>query len=132
MAFSKYNKDRPFLIVTRHFLPSDGENTSIKDWGKTGKKTLQEYITIDNSIKNRYLIDATVIIDILQRKLVKSRFSEEDDVVIKHYLEQYKDNIAKGIQQWMDYNRDKMEDFVSTLEEEMDNMDEGDGDDEEE
>ncbi len=122
MGFSKYNRGRPFLIITRHFSPSDGENTSVKDWGKTGKKTLQEYITIDNRVRDQHLVNATVIIDILQRRVVKSRFAESDDVVIKHYLTQYKDDIAKAIQTWIDAHKDDMEDFIKTLEEEMANM----------
>ena len=74
MAFSKYDKDRPFLVITQHITPAEGENTSIKDWGKKGKKNLQEMVAIEDEIKRKHLESATVIIDILQRRIVKSRY----------------------------------------------------------
>ena len=62
MSFSKYDKGRPFLVITQHTTPAKGENTSVKDWGKTGKKNLQEMVIIvekhvDSEFNKRYSFD---------------------------------------------------------------------------
>jgi len=126
MSFSKYNKERPFLVITQHYTPADGEKTSTKDWGKTGKKNLQEMVSIVDTVKNKHLNEATVIIDILQRRVVKSRFSEPNEEVITHYLTQYKNQVAEGIQIWMKNqykDKESSETFINDLENEISNLD---------
>ena len=118
MGFSKYNKDRPFLVITQHLVPSAGENTSIKNWGKTGHKDRQEMVSIVDSITNKHLTTAAVIIDILRRKIVKSRYPEADEEVLKHFLTKYKSQIAEGIDIWMkgQYDdKESAEQFVEKL-----------------
>ena len=125
MAFSKYDKDRPFLVITQHITPAEGENTSIKDWGKKGKKNLQEMVAIEDEIKRKHLESATVIIDILQRRIVKSRYSEDNEEVIKHYLTQYKNQVAEGIQIWMGgqySNEEEAKTFMNSLENEIESL----------
>ena len=127
MVFSKYDKGRPFLVITQHITPAQGENTSLSDWGKTGKKNLQEMVSIEDSIKPRHLTGATVIIDILKRRVVKSRYSEDNETVLKHYLTQYKEQIAEGINIWMKgqyHDKESAEKFMNDLTEEIDNMEE--------
>lgn len=127
MTFSKYNKDRPFLVITQHITPAKGENTSVKNWGKTGKKNLQEMVMIVDNVKDKHLTEATVIIDVLQRKVVKSRFDEDNEEVLSHYLKQYKSQIAEGIQIWMGgqyHDEESAEQFKLDLSEEIDKMEE--------
>lgn len=126
MAFSKYDKGRPFLLITQHLTPAEGENTSTKDWGKLGKKNLQEMVSIIDRVKDKHLEEATIIIDILQRRVVKSRFSESNEEVIKHYLTQYKDQVAEGIQIWMGgqySNEEEAKTFMDDLEDEISGLD---------
>lgn len=125
MAFSKYNKDRPFLVITQHTTPAQGENTSLKDWGKTGKKNLQEMVSIVDSIKDSHIVQATVIIDILKRKVVKSRYPDADEEVLKHYLTQYKSQVAEGIQLWMSgqyKDKEGAEKLMNSLTDEIDTL----------
>lgn len=126
MVFSKYNKGRPFLSITQHVTPAKGENTSIKNWGKKGKKILQETVSIIMTVKNKHLLEATVIIDILQRRIIKSRFEEPNEEVVTHYLSQYKKEIAEGIQVWMNQqysNKEEAEEFMKKLDDEINWMD---------
>ena len=123
MAFSKYNKGRPFLVITQHLTPVKGENTSLKDWGKTGKKNLQEMVSIVDSVQTKHLTSATVIIDILKRQVVKSRYPDSDEEVMKHYLSQYKSQVAEGIQIWMSgqyTDEEGAKKFMSSITEEID------------
>lgn len=116
MVFSKYNKDRPFLIAERFLSPS-------KEKGKNREMITQEQVSIETCVKNKHIESATVIIDVLQRKLVKSRFDEDEETVVKHYLSHYKDKVAEGIQIWMNSslkNKETMKQFAKTLEEELD------------
>ena len=103
MAFSRYDKDRPFLLVTRLATPPKGSRTEKKEWYKETGWQVQEQISIVDKVEDKHLSTCTVILDILRRRLVKNRFADEatDDEVIKHYLQVYKNEIAEGIQLWM-------------------------------
>ncbi len=103
MAFSKYNKDRPFLVINRSSKPAEGENTSAKNWGTEGKMVIDEEVLIVDRVTNKHMVQAAVIVDILQRKMVKNRFVSEasNEEVLKHYLTSYKEHITDGIQTWM-------------------------------
>jgi len=102
MAFSKYNRGRPFLVITRISSPSKDQKTETKKWKETAKWKIDEEILIVDRVQQKHLTQATVIIDILKRKLIKSRYSTLDDEnVIKHYLSTYKEQIADGIEIWM-------------------------------
>ncbi len=113
MAFSKYNRERPFLVINRRSKPSDGENTSSKNWGETAKWQVDEEIIIVDRVTNKHIMQATVIIDILQRKMVKNRYGSESDdaTVLKHYLSTYKAHITDGIETWM---KNKTKDKAAT------------------
>jgi len=127
MAFSKYNRGRPFLVINRIASPSEGEKTSTKDWGKTGKWKMDEEILIVDRVTNKHTLQATVIIDILQRKMVKNRFSNttDNDTVIKHYLTTYNDHVVDGLQTWMKQNAKDEEvtkQVIENLQDELDQI----------
>lgn len=113
MAFSKYNRGRPFLVINRSLSPSKGENTSSTNWGKTAKWQVDEEIIIVDRVTDNHMVQATVIIDILQQIMVKNRYSAETDnaTVLKHYMETYKEHITNGIQTWM---QNTAQDKIST------------------
>lgn len=127
MAFSKYNRGRPFLVINRHATPSDGEHTSVKNWGKIGKWKVEEEIIIVDRVTDKHIIQATVIIDILKREVVKNRYESKTDnnTVIKHYLSTYKDEVADGIEAWMKQKSGSKEDtkkLIDNLQEELDKI----------
>ncbi len=126
MALSKYHRDRPFLIINRSASPSDGEKTETKDWGKSAKWKVEELVSIVDRITNKHMVEATIIVDILKRELIKSRFVEEDPKkVLSHYLKTYKDHISEGISIWMRQktsNLGEAEIFIHDLEEEIGEM----------
>lgn len=131
MAFSKYNRDRPFLIVHRSRHPSEGQRTEQKNWAKVAKWKTDEHVSIVDSIKTKHLYEAFVIIDILKRSIVKVRDSSTDQkTVVSEYLSKYKDYIADGIDVWtknkIANNKDFAAELSNDLQEEIDKLKPGD------
>lgn len=126
MALSKYHRDRPFLIITRHASPSDGEKTESKDWLKESRWKVEEMVSIVDRVTNKHLSEATIIVDILKRSLVKNRFTEEEpSEVLSHYLKTYKNHISEGISIWMRNKTTNLGDaeiFIHDLEDEIGEM----------
>lgn len=104
MKFSKYNKGRPFLVVTHKHVVPKGTPSHTKNFKESNMWQLGENITIEDSIKPRHLAEASVIVDILKAELIKSRHQEPNDDVLKHYTTKYKKEITEGISIWMQKN----------------------------
>jgi len=102
MVFSKYNKDRPFLLITRRATPPIGARTENKGWSAESGWHVEEEISIVDKVEDKHIANCTVILDILRRRLVKNQFAQEapEDEVIKHYLKVYKSEITEGIRLW--------------------------------
>ena len=101
MTFSRYNKGRPFLVAKFIRMVPKGAATHTTDYGKTGQWNIGESITIEDSIKDRHLIESTVIIDILKAKIIKNRLPESDEEVLSYFVKKYNKDIQRGIQIWM-------------------------------
>jgi len=102
MSFSRYNKGRPFLIISHSATPAQGQNTSAKNWGTEGKWNINESIAVVDSITQNQMYTAAIIIDILQHKMIKNRFADTHDEkeIIKHYFSKYNKEVVQGIQIW--------------------------------
>lgn len=127
MGFSRYDKDRPFLLVTRLATPPKGSRTEKKEWYKETGWEVQEQISIVDKVEDKHITTCTIILDILRRRLVKNRFASEagDDEVIKHYLQVYKNEIAEGIQLWMHGHTEEAkesEKLIQDIEDELHNI----------
>jgi len=100
--YKKYQKGRPFLIITYSFKPAEQQHTSKKDWGKTAVWNSNEKITIEDKIKPKHLASAHAIIDIINKSIIKNRFEDENDKVIEHFLKKYNNKIEKALIIWRD------------------------------
>lgn len=98
---SRYNKDRPFLVVEILNMVPKKAATQKKNYGKTGEWLIGESITIEDCIKDSHITKAAVIIDILKAKLIKNRLDKSDEEVMKYFVTKYKKEITEGIQIWM-------------------------------
>lgn len=124
MAFSKYLRERPFLVVKHHMIPAAGQQTNQKNFRENGKWNINESIVVVDRVTNKHLLESSVIVDILKRELVKNRFVEKDSdkEVIAHYMKQYNDEIADGIRVWMGKrtsDKKEAEKLVKDLEDEL-------------
>lgn len=127
MAFSKYNKDRPFLLITRYATPPEGARTEKKEWFKETGWQVQEEVSIVDKIKDKHILNCTIILDIFKRTLIKNRFGAEasDEEVIKHYLQVYKNEVAEGIQLWMGGHSEEAKEserLIQDIEDELHNI----------
>lgn len=128
MALSKYNKDRPFLIVSHSALPGQGQKTSLKDWGEDARWDINENIVIVDRVNDKHLVGSSVIVDIFKQTLVKNRFAESHtkEEVVKHYLKKYNKEVIEGIDIWMrgrSDNKSEARKLINDLEDELSKID---------
>jgi hypothetical protein len=98
----RYLRKRPFLVISLVYTPANGAKSEMKDFATKGQWDLSEHITVEDSIKDKHLRDATVIIDIFKRALVKNRLEEKSDQeVINYYLTKYNKEVTEAIGIWM-------------------------------
>src|SRR5690554_1983133 len=85
MGHNRYTRNRPFLIITAL---------------KSGSNEYEQYEVVD-SLKSRHWREATLIIDIFGKDVLKNRFSElSDQEILDSCFKKYNKEIAQGIQVW--------------------------------
>lgn len=91
----RYLRRRPFLIVNSVQRPVRGAVTTKKN------PPMQrfEQPTVVDRVTDKHLREAEVIIDILNRTIVKSRFSEvaTGEQVVDSFLEKYAEIVSEGV-----------------------------------
>ncbi len=97
----KHLSKRPFLIINTRFLPGPKAATQVKNWAAdSGWNVLEEVVIVDR-INNRHQTYATLILDVLEDKVIKNGFHQStDEDAKKHYLEKYKDKLEQAIEVW--------------------------------
>lgn len=101
----KYLSKRPFLLIFQTSKPAKGANTSQPGWAELngGQWSTFESIKFDDRVKDKDMVRASVIIDIMEAKVVKNSFREVPaDQVMKHYLEKYKAETTQAVALWLD------------------------------
>lgn len=100
---SEYLRNRPFLVIKISQVPAPGQNTSSKDFGKTGQMVGQENIKLVDRVSPNDQTEADVILDILEQKVIKAREVPEEyqDKVLAGYIEKYQDKIRGYIEFWL-------------------------------
>jgi hypothetical protein len=101
-----YLRYRPFLVVELFIGPAAGVRTNKKGWNKNiDNVNITELPSVVNRISDKIMRRATIIIDILQNKIVKNREAgDHDDEVLEFYKQKYSDTITSVKRSWlMDY-----------------------------
>lgn len=96
-------RNRPFLIIESAAKPQKGVNTEKKGWAANASNfAIFERPSIVDRVKDKTLISATVIIDIMSGTMVKNRFDHvTDQEVIEHYLTKYRDHVTEAMDIWL-------------------------------
>lgn len=96
-------RNRPFLIVNTIERPAKGVNTAKKGWADDRANwAIFENPYLTDRVSNKIMREATVIIDVMSSKVVKSRFNEvKDDEVAEHYMTKYKEQVAEAMDIWL-------------------------------
>ncbi len=103
-----YNKNylskRPFVVITNRYKPSRGARTEQKGWADRDGWEVHEEMTVVDRIHNKHLTYATVIIDVLEAKLVRNgmKANATNDEVLNHFMNKYKPQISEAISIWME------------------------------
>lgn len=92
-----------YLMIKHYLHPSKEHKTEMKDWGRKGKKSIEEWIEFSQKISNKNLTEATYIFDIKEKKMVKNRYRDHEDVkktvsdykVIEYLLKKHKSNMLQ-------------------------------------
>jgi hypothetical protein len=97
-----YQKNRPFLCIDSISRPARGVRTERKDWGVEPRNwTVSESTYVVDRINYKTVCRALVIIDIMENKVVKSRFDPaESEQILTHYLTKYQDKVIEAMHVW--------------------------------
>ena len=99
----RYLRNRPFLVITQIGRPAKHVKTNVAGWAIEGSNwAVTERPMIVDRISDKMLNEASIIVDILNTKLVKNRFGESgpDDKVMEYYLGKYSAEVTQGMQIW--------------------------------
>lgn len=92
----RYLRNRPFLVVDSvRRQPRDQFTGQI-----TSKSvSLFESPRVVDRVNDKQLVEAAVVIDVLNRNVVKNRFAEttKDAEVLEHYLTKYSELVTEGL-----------------------------------
>lgn len=103
-------RNRPFLVLSFTYTPAEGQNTRVKDFGKTAKWDPIENMVIIDRMTNKHLDRAELVIDLLEMKVIKCRdnsLNRED--LMKVVVARYADDIKRSLANWIAKNPDNLE-----------------------
>ncbi len=95
----RYLRRRPFLVVNSALVP----NKKAVAAGKKGaplQRVERPYVV--DSVSKKHMTEAEVIIDVLNRTIVKSRFGNvaTGEQIVESYLGKYAEIVAEGVMIW--------------------------------
>lgn len=91
-----YLRDRPFLIVDIYQVPNPRVRTNRKGWlNDPTNVTDKEHPTVVTRITDHHLRQASVIIDLLNDRVIKNRLVFDNVVVLSQYKNKYADLISR-------------------------------------
>jgi hypothetical protein len=120
----KYLRNRPFMKIQTSWNPTKGSRTHIKDWDKLPKNEndtknrweLKERYSVVERIDKKDLTECSTIIDILEMKIVTTRYQIEKENVLDFYCSKYTKYMCDILVEW---NKLHPGDYATVLEEIM-------------
>jgi hypothetical protein len=96
-------KGRPFLVVHTVFRPNKGVRTEKPGWANTeGAMAAFEQPSVVDQVTPKIMQSATVIVDVLESRIVKCRYEGEPSEIIRHYVTTYADQIQQSMRIWIE------------------------------
>lgn len=95
-----------YLVATEIYRPRSHMRTTKSGWHEhPGAWEVSEQVKIiDGSLKTRVYSEASIIIDLVNNKVLKNRGSDEDKAVSAYYMKKYQDNIKQSLLVWSHKN----------------------------
>lgn len=108
MYNKNYQAQRPFLIVNVSYRPKLGTRTEKSGWmDREGMETF-ESIEITDRVATKHLKRSTVIIDVLEAKVVLNNLTNATrDEALQHFMTKYKTQVTEAIGVWMEQEAQK-------------------------
>lgn len=101
MSHLRNLRKRPFLVVNSFSVPAQGVATNRKGFmGVTGNMSTFERAIIVDQVNNNHMTSATVIIDILEAKVIKSRYDNDEKNVVDTYMIRFQKEVEQGMEIW--------------------------------
>jgi len=105
MYNKKYLSKRPFMLVYNSYRPAHGANTAKPGWADLngGQWSVYESINFVDRVKEKDLVRAVVVIDVLEATVVKNGFPDvKADDLMKHYLQKYRKETTEAVGIWVE------------------------------
>jgi hypothetical protein len=105
MYNKKYLSKRPFMLVYNSYRPAQGANTAKPGWADLngGQWSVYESINFVDRVKEKDLIRAVVVIDVMEATVVKNGFPDiKADDLMKHYLSKYRKETTEAVGIWVE------------------------------
>lgn len=91
-----------YLIVQYYGKPSAGIKTEIAGWSEQQNSVqYDEAVTFETKLRDRYLTEASVIIDMLEKKVIKCNVIGLEDATYDKLMEYYNKYYGKQIEQFL-------------------------------
>lgn len=101
MTKPNYLRHRPFLVVTTIRRPRAGVKTERAGWGDFDENwSVFERPTVVDSVTPKIMSEATVIIDVLGKSIVKNGYQNDAALVVQHYLEKFARECDEAVSIW--------------------------------
>lgn len=104
MFNSKYNRDRPFLVINIIKRPAKKSRTSVPNWGEQENAwdIFEQPYVVDN-VTNKVMNSASVIIDVLQSRVIKSHYNDATpEQLVEYYVTKYQEQIQEAMKVWLE------------------------------
>jgi len=90
-----------FMVITHITKPIAGANMSRKETAANPDswETTESMILVDRVPKNK-VYTASIILDLLNGKVIKNRFDVADATVFREYMNRYSEDVTDALKMW--------------------------------
>ena len=99
---TKELRSRPHMIIKHLSRPAAHARTEIKGWKELDESylKLEEIVSFSTKVHYKDIVESTIVIDILNKKVVKNRYGLDDFKIMEHYSSKYEKDMVKALNLW--------------------------------
>jgi len=103
MYNKQYLAKRPFMVITASYKPAPGARTEKAGWSEVSGWEVNEQLSLVDRVTHKHLVNATVIVDVLEASIVVNRLrGASDEEALQHFMTKYKDQVSQALGIWME------------------------------
>lgn len=112
-----YLRNRPFMVISYNYVLAAGQKSNVKGFGATAQWEPIENMVICDSVNNKALQRAELVIDLFENKVVKCRDNTLDHAkLIETFVSRHYEEVKAALATWIQKdpaNMSKVRDFVA-------------------